>query len=152
MVKMFQKILLCGLISAVFFACKEEKNIDYDRLPGAAQTFIEKYFPGIEVDRVVREKDDGTKSYEVFLADGTQIDFNSDGEWLDVESTFAELPITILPEQAGVYLTENYPDAQIYGIENERGGYIVKIYDADRRPLELLFDTTGDFVREQLDY
>ena len=26
MVKMFQKILLCGLISAVFFACKEEKD------------------------------------------------------------------------------------------------------------------------------
>ena len=42
MVKMFQKILLCGLLSAVSFACKEEKNIDYDRLPGAAQTFIEK--------------------------------------------------------------------------------------------------------------
>ena len=57
---------LIAVITGIFMvqAC-EERNIDFDKLPGAAQSFIMTYFPDADVVRAERDRDDGQKEYTV---------------------------------------------------------------------------------------
>ena len=83
---------------AVSFACIlvlgscEESRIRESKLPEAAQDLISRYFPGIKVKYAEKEIDDGIRTYNVKLADGTEIEFNEAGEWTEIDCDFATIP------------------------------------------------------------
>lgn len=53
-------------------------------LPAPAQAFLSKTFPGMAVVKV--ENDFADRKYEVDLADGTDITFNYQGQWTQIEA------------------------------------------------------------------
>lgn len=84
---MKKNLALLMVFFAGFFALQgcDEKKIDFDKLPSAAQAFITQYFPGEEVTYAERDKDDGQKDYKVRLSDGTEIEFDENGNWTSVD-------------------------------------------------------------------
>ena len=82
MKQVFVKPLLLLLVILAAASCdKDEKEIGYDALPQKARQFIAQYFPGVKCTRAVRDKDDGTTEYEAWLSDGTELDFDGQGDW-----------------------------------------------------------------------
>lgn len=142
---MKKNLALLMVFFAGFFALQgcDEKKIDFDKLPSAAQAFITQYFPGEEVTYAERDKDDGRKDYKVRLSDGTEIEFDENGNWTSVDCNFSVLPDGILPASVTAYIAENYPDAKAYKVEREYSGYEVSITTGQ----ELLFNSDWEFVR-----
>lgn len=133
------------LLSAIgLYSCEEEKNIAFDKLPQTAQQFVEQHFSSQKVVRIVQDKDDGRKDYEVIFENGTTIDFNESGAWTHIESTFTPLPVSFLPASLQTDLAQRYPDASVHEIDLELGGYEIEL--GNRRTL--YYTTDGTFVRE----
>lgn len=73
-------------------SCDDEREISYGKLPSLARAFIETYFPDQSVSYAERDKDDGRREYSVVLSNGTEIDFDQNGDWESVDCKFSVLP------------------------------------------------------------
>ncbi len=141
-------ISLVMVIATVFGARADKYTIDRDALPATAQEFLTKHFPKakvgmIKVDRHLLKKTD----YDVRLVNGTKIEFNSKGEWTDVDCKTREVPEAIIPRAVRRYVTKNYPDNKIVEIEKRPTKIEVKLNDG----VELTFDRLGNLKKVDLD-
>ena len=128
----------------------DEKRIGLEGLPNNAQVFIETYFNGVEVSSVIREKDDGRTTYDVLLADGTDIEFDNNGDWTSIDCFFSPLPSGILLAAITDKVEELHPGATIHGVDKEVGGYAVEVLD-NGVEWDMYFNLQGDFGREVQD-
>lgn len=83
----------------------------------SAQQFVKQYFAGASYSRVEKEKDDGFWEYEVWLSDGSQVEFDEKGEWKSVDCKYSVLPIGIIPFVIAEDIAKKYPDLKPYKIE-----------------------------------
>ena len=61
-------------------------TMDTKQLPAAAQKLITLYFPGSRISHIkVEDSFMRPKKYEVLLTDRTEIEFNGDGEWMEID-------------------------------------------------------------------
>lgn len=126
-------------------SCDDEKPINPNELPNTAEQFIQEHFPNVAVSSVMKEFDDLTYHYDVYLADGTALTFDKAGEWKDVENRISGVPQTIIPEKINSYIATNY--AGYFVVEIERG----RQYDVElNNDLDLDFSLEGNFLR--IDY
>lgn len=132
--------LLLGLVG-----CDDEVRISYGKLPEAARLFIETYFPTESCTYAERDRDDGRKEYKAVLTNGTKIEFDATGQWTEVDCKFSRLPAGIVPQRIVEDLAVRYPEAGVYKIERQMGGYEVSIGNG----LELIYSADGTFVREE---
>ena len=66
---------------------------DAKQLPLTARNFINRYFTDPQISHIKIETGIlGSKSYEVLLTDRTEIDFDSNGNWTDVDCKKAAVP------------------------------------------------------------
>lgn len=80
--------MLIALMMAGMQSCENNTNfgnISPNKLPNAAKSFIEQYFADQTIVAAEKEMDDGQIVYEVTLSDGTELDFDENGEWTDVD-------------------------------------------------------------------
>ncbi len=129
-------ILILALFTVnVFASC--DRPVTFSDLPSKAQQFINQHFNGIEVISVVA--DDG--HYEVYLSDGTELEFDRKGEWRDVDCKRKAVPAAIIPTNITNYVKSKFPSNFIVRIEKKHVGYEVEL-DND---LDLRFDKNGNF-------
>ena len=136
--------IVAALASLVVLAScdNDEKHLDYNELPNVAKSFINNHFGDNEVRSVIKEYDDLTYHYEVYLTDGTKIEFNKNGEWREVENRVEGVPTSILPAGIISYVQENYGGYFIVSVERDRQ------YDIElNNDLDLDFTLDGDFIR-----
>lgn len=124
----------------------EDKEFDNVALPIPAQLFVKQYFADATYSRVEKEKDNGTWEYEVWLNDGTQVEFNEKGEWTSIECKYSTLPAGIIPAAILADIAKRYPGLKPYKIEKEVGGYEIDIPGFD-----LYYTYSGEFIREEID-
>lgn len=129
---------------AVFAQAKDIYAHDAAVLPKAAQTTIANNFKS-KVSVVKIDKDFGHISeYEVILMDGTEISFDSDGNWDNVEvNNSLSVPVAFVPAAVRNYVSRNQPGARIVGIDKERRGYDVELSNG----VDMKFDLGGNFLR-----
>lgn len=132
-------------------SCDDEKKIDFGDLPSEARSFIENYFPGADILSIVQEKENGRKEYQVKLSDGTDMEFDEDGEWTNIECYFSPLPTGILPANVITKVEELHPEAYINGVEKELGGYVVEVTDADGIDWDMRFNAQFEYVSQSQD-
>lgn len=113
-----------------------DKVINKNQLPAAAQQFLNEHFAGIEITYAKQEREILSLTYEVRLADGTKIEFTSKGLWEQVECRFGEVPAAVIPQAIKEYVDKNYPGVKVLMIEKDRFNYEVKLSNR----LELKFD------------
>lgn len=132
-------------------SCDDEKKIDFGELPGEARSFIENYFPSADILSIVQEKEDGRKEYQVQLSDGTEMEFDEDGAWTNIECYYSPLPTGILPATVIAKVEELHSGAYINGVEKEQGGYVVEVTAADGIDWDMRFNAQFEYVSQSQD-
>ena len=97
-------------------AADNDKLINKSELPVQAQQFIDAHFANVKLTYAKLERDFFERSYEVVLADGTKIEFASNGSWRDVDCRYEEVPAAIIPQAIKEYVNNNYPGEKILKI------------------------------------
>ena len=105
----------------------KDKVITFEELPVAAQTFIGNYFSGKQVSLVKKDKDGLKTHYDVVLADGTKLEFDSKGEWRDIEVRADEVPAALVPSEIKSYVSQKYPGQRIMQIDRSHNGYEIEL-------------------------
>ena len=121
---------------------KEDVMIPAAELPSEVISFLDTHFSGIEVRSVIKDYDNSTYEFEVYLANGTRIELSRRGEWRNVENHLAGVPHSVIPKKILTYVAENYPDQMIIGIERDR-----QIDVELKGGVELVFSLNEDFVK-----
>lgn len=121
---------------------KEDVMIPAAELPEEVISFLDTHFSGIEVRSVIKDYDNSTYEFEVYLANGTRIELSRRGEWRNVENHLAGVPHSVIPNKILTYVAENYPDQMIIGIERDR-----QIDVELKGGVELVFSLSEEFVK-----
>lgn len=120
----------------------DDRPVKFSDLPAAAQMFVNSNFGGVDV--LLSKKDRGVMgaTYEVMLSDGTKIDFDKEGQWVEVERKTAAVPAAIVPAEITAHIARQHGGATIIGIERDRRGYEVKLNNG----LDVKFDRNYNMV------
>ena len=123
-------------------ACSD-KPVTADQLPEPIKAFIQQTFPGQTVSFVQKDLDLTGNQYDVVLADGTRIEFDTDNQWDKIEGTMTTpVPTALIPQPVLTHLQANFPDAMITKIDKEHYGYEVELANG----LELKFNKQGALI------
>lgn len=147
--KMIRKLFLllpAIMLSLCIVACNDDDDDDFagvknfNDLPQQAQTFLNDYFSTYNISSITMS-DNG---YEVNFDNGTEVDFNAQGIWTDIDAGLGYyVPFEIVPLGISSYLSTNFPTQNITEISRTvTGGYIVELTN----DAELIFDINGDFL------
>lgn len=115
--------------------------ITFDQLPAVSQTFVSTHFAGVQVAYCMRD----SHSFEVRLADASEIEFNLNGVWKEVDCKYKGLPasvMTLLPDAIPAYVKANFPNAIITKASAKMWGFEIELNNG----LEVGFSTTGQFL------
>lgn len=142
-----KKILfaLAFLVAAVGGAFAGDKvTHDESVLPQGAQTTIKNNFDS-RISMIKVDKEFGRiHEFDVILTDGTEITFDSKGNWKEIErDNRKSVPASFIPQGVRDYVKKNQSSTHIVGIEKERSGYEVKLSNG----LDLKFNKEGQFLK-----
>lgn len=134
-----------ALIAGVFSAsARDTYSRDINVLPKAAQTSLANNFKA-KVNHIKIDKELGRISeYDVVLTDGSEITFDRDGNWKDIEvKNGSSVPAKFIPATIAAYIKQNQKNASVVGIEKNRKGYEVELSNG----VDMVFNSNGKFVR-----
>ena len=110
-------------------------------LPEAITTFLKQHFPNATVSGVEPDNEHGGLEYDVYLNDGTQVDFDANNQWEKVES-MKGVPAALVPKAIATYVKGNYQNLAITKINKEYGGYEIELANG----MDLKFDGSARFM------
>ena len=130
--------IIVGIVSFSFYAYADnDRPITPNQLPATAQQFIKKHFPSSTIERAHIDDDVMDKDYTVYLAGGIKIEFNSKGEWKEIE-TRSSVPAALVPAAITQYVKKNYPSCEIEKISRDRRGMDIELSNG----LDIEFDNS----------
>lgn len=127
-----------------FISCDndDDKQIPYEKLPVAAQEFLERYFEGSEIRAIFYDKDSSDCEYEVTFVDGSTVSFDRLGEWEEIYMPFG-IHKDLIPLKILDFVDATHPNARIIQIDRDRRDIEVALNNG----LDLIFDLNYNFVR-----
>lgn len=141
-----KKILLIMALVAGILSASARDNYSHDEniLPVAARTTIKNNFKA-SINHIKIDKEWGSiAEYEVVLNDGTEISFDKNGNWKDIEVKISStVPSSLVPVSISNYVKQHQNKTRIVGIEKKRSGYDVELSNG----VEMKFNTEGKFLR-----
>ncbi|MDE6309524.1 MAG: PepSY-like domain-containing protein [Muribaculaceae bacterium] len=146
MMKLYS-LAIIGLCS-IFAACssKDVTTTDASVLPTEAQNFISKNYQGVNITQVKIDKEALGDEYEVYLSNGTSLDFNSKGELEKAKAGRNDsIPNSIIPTEITQYIHDAYPGAYIVKYEIEKGIKEVELSNG----LEINFDIQNNVTADK---
>lgn len=136
--------LFVMVLTAVTFAsARDVVTKDVNKLPMVARNFIKHHFPSAKISYIkIDNEGSRVKDYEVKLSDNTEIDFDSVGNWQEVDANKGRLPGSLIPIFVTNYMkNNNFVEEYVTKMERSRKGYEVKLNTG----LTLKFDNQGNF-------
>ena len=154
------------LLAPVMTACKDDDEDDYNfrndphitqtvesRYPGAQIVEVERTYQGYEVQMwlnngevdmhldlnyqwLYTEFEDKSTTYDVQLVNGTEVSFDSKGDWTEVDGKRSEVPAFFIPKEIKKQVNEMFPGEKITKIEKDSRKYEVELTN----DVELKFD------------
>lgn len=141
--KKITAFLLASMMATTLMGCeKDDKVVKPTALPDAAQTFLNDNYASESITRVVKDYDDFSYTYEVFLSDGTFVEFNKHGEWQEVENKVAGVRQSVVPTPIWQWVAENHSGRFIKAIDRDVNDYDVELDNG----LDITFDHNGNFL------
>ena len=137
-------LLLTFIVIALSISARSNYTHNVTDLPMAAQTTLKNNFKA-SVSHIKIEKDFGKISeYDVILTDGSEITFDRNGNWKEIEvKSTSSIPTGLIPDAIASYVKTNQKKVKITGIEKNRSGYEVELSNG----VEMKFDSNGKFLR-----
>lgn len=141
--KKFLSVLVWAIVAVQFAFAGDVITQDVKQLPLTARNFINQYFSKPQVSHIKIETNIlQSKKYEVLLTDRTEIDFDSNGNWTEVDCKKAAVPGALIPVSVKEYVKTNFPREIITKIERGRSGVEVELSN----DYSLKFNNKGKFV------
>lgn len=109
------------------------------QLPANIQAFVQQNFPGQSITFAQKDLELFGFKYDVFLADGTQIEFDTDDVWDKIERQGQGVPMTLVPQNIATHVQTSFPGTFIAKIDKDTFGYEVELSNG----LELKFNKQG---------
>lgn len=136
-----KKLIALGIFALVLLmsACSD-KPVTASELPADITAFIQQSFPGQTISFAKKDLEITGWQYDVVLADGTQIDFDTDHVWDKIQCAMTTtVPTALIPAPIQTHLRTNFPDAMVLKIDKERYGYEIELANG----LEMKFNPQG---------
>ena len=134
--------LAAMLVLSVMPACAgNDRVIDVAQLPTPAQQLLSSEFAGKQVSFVKADRDLLTLDYDVVFSDGSAIEFDSRGQWEEINCRQGDVPESLVPEAIRQHVKAHYASERIRQIERRRRGYEIKLTNG----LELKFNKQLQF-------
>lgn len=136
-----KKFFAIGFVALVLLmtACSD-KPVMPAQLPVDITAFIQQNFPGQTISFAKKDLEITGWQYNVVLADGTQIDFDTDHMWDKIQCAMTtSMPTALVPAPILAHLQTNFPGAMILKIDKERYGYEIELTNG----LEMKFNNQG---------
>ena len=130
------------LVSVAFVVKADERPIEVNSMPKAAVEFINSHFAQVPVLLATVDRELMDTDYEVRFEDGTSIDFDGKGRWVEVSNKRVGVPASVIPKSIATYLAEKYPTAKCLSIERNHHSYEVNLTNG----LELIFSLEGKLI------
>lgn len=130
-------VVIGGLVATHELA--EDIAVAPAQLPQQVQAFVSTNFPGQNILYAQKDLDWFTWKYDVFLADGTEINFDTSNEWDKINTQMRAVPTQLIPAPVAATLTANFPAVVVTKIDKESWGYEVELVNG----LELKFNKQG---------
>ena len=124
-----RSIIVSGIFALVLLmtACSD-KPVLPEQLPVPVKSFIQQTYPGQTITFAQKDLELTGWKYEVFLADGSHIEFDTDDTWDKVESPMTQpVPAQLIPAPIATHLQANFPGAFVTKIDKERNGYEIEL-------------------------
>lgn len=112
-------------------------------LPEAITAFVKQYFPNATIVRAQPDQEYQGLEYDVYLNDGTEIDFDANNQWDKVECRASAVPAALIPQAIANYVKNNYRGTAIVKIDKDAYGYDIGLSNG----LDVEFDHNGNFLR-----
>lgn len=126
------------------FTFAQDRAINANQLPKTAKNFLASNFKGVAVGSAIEDRAIyGVDEYKVYLANGMKVEFDSSGNWKEVDGKHQKLPYGFIPVSIRNYASKNFPNTYIVKIEKERWSYKAELSNG----LDLEFDRNGNFRR-----
>lgn len=112
-------------ISALAYAAGQTQP-----LPEEISAFLAKHFPGKEILKVEKDVKLSGSEYEINLAGGAEIDFDTALAWKDVKAgRGSAVPSGIVPKAIRSYVEKNHPGKKIVEISRKRVSFEIELSD-----------------------
>ena len=133
-------VSMCVITLLVSMAACSDKPVTPEQLPEPVKSFVKEHFPDQSISFADKDLELTGCQYDVVLADGSRIDFDTDNMWEKIEGTLtAPVPTDLIPPAIVTHIQSNFPDAMIIKIDKESYGYEVELANG----LELKFNKEG---------
>ena len=136
-----KNLLACGIFAFLMLltGCTD-KPVLPAQLPMPITSFIQQNFPGQTISFAQKDLEITGWQYDVVLADGTQIEFDTDQVWDKIQSTLTNpVPTALIPAPIVTQIQAQFPQAMILKIDKESYGYEIELANG----LELKFNKQG---------
>lgn len=124
----------------------DDDNIAISNLPQSIIDYVNNNHSGENIVKAEFETDDGQDIYEVYLSNGMELYFDSNGNYLGMDDDSSYISVSALPQSIKDYISNNYPNAAILYTEEEYDDgqtiYEVKLDNG----MELEFDSNGNLL------
>lgn len=137
--------MIAAILAFIFTSCSSESySHDAQNLPDKAKSVISQYFKS-SITLVKEEKEAFSgKEYEVVLANGSEITFDSDGEWKSIDTPVSmAVPQALVLPSISSYVAANHAGTFIVGIEKNKKGFEVELANG----VEIQFNKDGGFLQ-----
>ena len=94
--KKILSVLVLAIVAIQLAFAGDVITKDINQLPLAARNFINQHFVKPQVAHIKIDSEILSKKYEVLLTNGTEIDFDSKGNWQEVDAKKGRIPATII--------------------------------------------------------
>ena len=133
-------MLLVAVLSIALWSCSDDDEpVPITKLPSSSQTFLNTYFDNVDIISVTKDKDD----FEVLLSNGYSVEFNTSGEWTDVDAPVGKtVPTGFYPAAIDTYISSAYSGSGINEISRIDRGYEVELLNGT----DLYFSADGTYI------
>ncbi len=135
-------LLAVALVASMAWAEDLEKKVSLQELPEKAQEFLNTYFEGVKVKKVIKTTDAYTfvEEYDVYLSNKTQIEFDMVGAWNEItlKNKKVEMPRFIYPNRVVDTIDNQYADKKIVKVSNDGMEYDIKFKDGSEVTINAL--------------
>lgn len=118
------------------------RPIQVNELPQAAQTLLQKSFGKLTVVSATAERDFLDKNYEVHFNNGGSVEFDSKGNWVEINGGNQPVPAQFIPAAITSHVKQTWNDATIQRIEKDRKYFEIKLSNG----IEVTYDANFKVV------
>lgn len=142
--KTFLLVLVVAFVALGCYA-RDTYSTDVKILPKAAQVLLNTHFSKLQVNHIkIDHHTFGGNDYDVVLSDGTEVDFDNNGNLEEIDcGRNGKVPDALVMAPIKNYISRVYPKQRIIKYEVKRNGYEVELQNG----IDLIFNKAGAFQR-----